>query len=40
MKLSLSPGGKKETPPPFQGDRMDAIKNITFENSDPDLIGR
>ncbi|GAH64442.1 unnamed protein product, partial [marine sediment metagenome] len=33
----LEPWGEEGEPPPFQGDRMDAIKNITFENLDPEL---
>ena len=39
-ETELEPWGEEGEPPPFQGDRMDAIKNITFENSDPSRIGR
>jgi len=34
----IEPWGEEGEPPPFQGDRMEAIKNITFENMDPGLI--
>ena len=33
----LEPWGEEGEPPPFHGDRMEAIKNITFETSDPGL---
>jgi len=39
-ETELEPWGEEGEPPPFQGDRMDAIRNITFENLDPALIGR
>lgn len=37
LETELEPWGEEGEPPPFQGDRLDAIKNITFEKSDPDL---
>jgi len=37
-ETEIEPWGKEGEPPPFQGDWMDAIKNITFEKSDPGLL--
>ena len=34
----IEPWGEEGEPPPFQGDWIDAIKNITFENMDPGLL--
>jgi len=36
-ETELEPWGDEGEPPPFQGNRLDAIKNITFETSDPGL---
>ncbi|MBA7641338.1 hypothetical protein ES703_49015 [subsurface metagenome] len=36
-ETELEPWGEEGEPPPFQGNRLDAIKNITFETSDPCL---